>query len=338
MDPNAILTSATQIYMDVFRGYLNQFLTWGQWLFGLLLVINLGWLWFWYAIDKDDIVQGLSAFLKKFFILMLFYTCMVNHQWLFSILSSTRIMGQTVTGLPIDPSSIIANGIMVANKILIPIEKSSLLTAGFGLFIALIVYVIIAFTFISIALDLALTLIIATALISLSTFFLGFAALGATSEIAKQSLNMLLTTCIKLLGIYIVVGAGSETISIVTSAIPTHVLSFDAYLWIVATVLLFWLLSKNLPRQMVQIFSDRFLDNQNTDASSIAMSVIHTEKIKKSALKTVDTAIKSTGLGILRIHENPQKTTNSSPNFTNTSSGTIANHFKNLHKKPKDPT
>jgi type IV secretory pathway TrbL component len=335
MDPNAILISATQTYIDVFRSYLNQFLIWGQWLFSILLVINLGWLWFWYAIDKSNIVQGLSAFLKKFFILMLFYTIMVNHHWLFSILTTTQSMGQTLTGIPLDPSAIIANGIMIANKILIPIEKSSLLTAGFGLFIALIVYLIIAFTFISIALDLALTLIIATALISLSTFFLGFAALGATSGIAKQSLNMLLAICMKLLGIYIVVGAGSKTIAMVTAAIPTSILSFDAYIWIIATILLFWLLAKNLPNQMVKIIDSIFQENQAADPN-----IIEATEVKKSALTIVSTEVKSTGLGITSSMDNAKSMTktmvaasSSIKGFTSTGFRTVADHFKNLKQK-----
>src|SRR5690606_21660661 len=108
-----ILTSSTQAFIDAFSSYLSQFLSWGQWLFGALLVINMGWLWLWYAIDKDGILQGMSAFLKKFFIIMLFYTIMVNHQWLLDLLKNTEDMGQTLTGLPIDPSSIISNGIML---------------------------------------------------------------------------------------------------------------------------------------------------------------------------------------------------------------------------------
>ncbi len=273
---DTLLTSAAQTYIKIFSSYLNQLLIWGQWLFGALLVINMGWLWFWYATDKDNVVEGLSDFLKKFFMILLFYTIMVNHHWLLNLLTTTQVMGQKLTGIPIDPSSVIANGIMIANKILIPLQNSSLLTSGFGLLLGFIVYLFIVLAFISIALDLALTLIMATALISLSTFFLGFAALGATSQIARQSLMTLLGLCIKLLGIYLVVGAGSKTIATVAAAIPIKILAYDAYIWVIASVALFWLLARNLPGQIARIVTDGMQDNLGTNVPAFATGVLKT--------------------------------------------------------------
>ena len=351
MAPTEILTSATQVFVNAFGGYLNQFLIWGQWLFGALLVINMGWLWLWYAIDKDGILQGMSAFLKKFFVIMLFYTIMVNHQWLLGILKNTQSMGQILTGIPIYPSSVLSNGVMLGNKILIPIEKSSLLTAGFGLLVGFVVYLAIAYVFINIALELALTLIMSTALISVSTFFLGFAALGATSQIARQSLDVLLANCMKLLGIYLVVGAGSKTINTIASAIPTQVLSFDAYIWIIASVALFYLLAKNLPNQLAKIVSGTIQENHGVDAAALVMAVSQASRIAGTASKAASVAVKSTGVGLATsmafnaaAHFSQAGTTSmaaktataaagAAKDFTKAGLGMVSDHFKHLANK-----
>lgn len=276
--------------MTTFSSYVNQFLQWGKWLFFSLLVINIVWITLWYAFDRHSFSESMPGFIKKFFVITVFYTIMINPSWLGEILKTAQFMGSTLTHAPIDPSSIISEGIGIANKIIIPIEKSSLLTLGLGLIIIAIVYVIILFVFISIALDLALTLIITTALIAVATFFLGFAALGATSQIARQTLDVILANCVKLLGMYLVVAAGGQTMLAVTSTIPTSIVSFDPYAWIVAVALLFWLIAKNLPNQLARIVSGAIQETRVLDAAALAMSTVHYAQIAMPAVKVATNA------------------------------------------------
>ena len=152
--------------------------------------------------------------------------------------------------------------------------------------VILIVYLVINFTFISIALELALTLITTTALISISAFFLDFSALSATSAIARQTLDVILGNCFRVLGIYLVVGAGSHTIQAITEAIPTQLISFDQYVWIVASCLLFWLLAKNFPNQLARIASIAVHDHQGTDSVALATSLMRTGGQLGPAAKT----------------------------------------------------
>lgn len=280
-----ILTTAAQSYMTTFSGYVNQFLQWGQWLFFSLLVINLVWMTLWHAFDRHSFSESMPSFIKKFFVIALFYTIMMNPSWLGEILQTVQFMGSTLTHSPIDPSSVISEGIGIGNQIIIPIEKSSILTLGFGLIIISIVYIIVLFVFISIALDLALTLIITSALIAIATFFLGFAALGATTQIARQTLDVILANCVKLLGIYLVVAAGSQTMIAVTSSIPNVITTFDPYAWIVAVALLFWLIAKNLPNQLAKIVSGAFQETHGTDAAALAMSAVNYAQTAMPAVK-----------------------------------------------------
>lgn len=267
-----ILTTAAQSYMTIFSGYVNQFLSWGQWLFFSLLVMNIVWMTLWNAFDRHAISQSMPAFIKQFFGIAFFYTIMMNPGWLSQVLKTVQFMGSSLTHSPIDPSSIISEGMGIANKVIIPIEKSSLLTMGFGLMLIFIVYIVIMFVFISIALELALTLIITTALIAIATFFLGFSGFAGTTQIARQTLDVILANCVKLLGIYIVVAAGSQTIVAISSSIPTEIVSFEPYGWIVSVTLLFWLLAKNLPNQLAKIVSGAIQESRGTDVAALAMT------------------------------------------------------------------
>lgn len=267
-----VLTSAASVYMTTFSGYVNQFIQWGKYIFYALLVLNIIWMSLWYAFDKNSLSESMPSFLKQFFIAALFYTIMVNPSWLLSLLKTAESMGKTITGIPIDPSSIISNGLVIANKILIPIQKSSLLTAGFGVLVGFAAWVVIMFTFISIALNLAITLIITTALIVISALFLSFAALGATGQIARQALDVVIGNCVKLLGIYLVVGVGAKTITTITNAIPNDFVSLDPYAWIIAASLLFWLVAKNLPEQLAKIVSNAIQETRGADAAALTMA------------------------------------------------------------------
>jgi len=290
-----ILTTASNSYMHTFSSYLSQFLSWGQWLFFSLVVINIVWICLWHAFDRHSLAESLPKFIKQFFVIALFYTFMMNPNWLSLVMKTAEAMGGTLTHAPIDPSSIISEGIGLGNKIIIPIEKSSLFTIGFGLIIVAIVYIIIQFVFISIALELALRLIITTALISISTFFLGFAALGATSQIARQALDVILGNCVKILGIYLVVAAGSQTIVSVSKSLPMGIASFDAYCWIVAVVLLFWLIAKNLPNQMAKIVSGAIQESRGTDAAALTMAAISYARMAMPAASVASSAVQAAG-------------------------------------------
>lgn len=281
-----IITTAANNYIHVFSGYVNTFLLWGKGLFFSLLSIQLVWMTLWYAFDRHALAETLPAFLKRFFVITFFYTIMIHPAWLGSILHTAQRMGNTLVHAPIDPSSIIAQGIGLGNQLLIPVTKSSFMTMGLGLLIIAVVYLVVLFVFISIALDLALTLIITTALIALSTFFLGFAALGATSQIARQTLDVILANCVKLLGIYCVVAAGSQTITAVSMAVPTEITSFDPYAWIVAVALLFWLLAKNLPNQLAKIISGAILETHGADATALTMAATNLSSAAVSVSKT----------------------------------------------------
>jgi P-type conjugative transfer protein TrbL len=286
-----VITQASESYMNTFHGFVNQFMEWGQWIFLSLVTINIVWMCLWYAFDRHSFSESMPSFIKKFFSIAFFYTVMMNPSWLMDLLKTAQSMGQTLTNAPIDPSSLISQGIALGNKIIQPVQESSLLTMGFSLIILSLVYIIILFVFISIALELAVTLIITTALISIASFFLGFAALGATSQIARQTLDVVLGNCVKLLGIYLVAAAGSKTISMIIVFIPTTAdqlkqSGLDGYAWIVAAAVLFWLIAKNLPSQLARIISGAIQESRGVDAAALGMAAVNYAQIAMPPIRT----------------------------------------------------
>lgn len=291
-----ILTSATQNYIQTFSGYYSQFLQWGEWLFFGLLILNFIWLCLWYAFDKNSLTETMPDFIKRFTIATIFFTIMLNApEWMGSIVKSSIFMGETLIHKPIDPSSILSQGISLANKLILPIEKSSWLSFGFGAVVVLIVWLVVSACFISIALDLALTLIITYACISLSALLLAFSALEATSQIARQCIDVVLGKCFKLLALYLVVATGSQTIMRVANQIPSSFAALDPYWWILSVVLLFWLVAKNLPNQIERIVSNAITEHRGTDAAALAMAAVQYSKLALKAVKAPALAVAEIG-------------------------------------------
>jgi P-type conjugative transfer protein TrbL len=352
-----ILTRASESYMSTFHGFVAQFMQWGQWIFFSLVTINIVWMCLWHAFDRHSFSESMPSFIKNFFVISFFYTIMMNPSWLLEILKTTQFMGSTLTHTPIDPSSLISAGIALGNKIITPIEQSSLLTAGFSLIVLSIVYLIILFVFISIALDLAVTLIITTALISVASFFLGFAALSSTSQIARQTLDVILGNCIKLLAIYLVVAAGSQTMTMIADFIPTTTdqlkqSGFDLYAWIVAASVLFWLIAKNLPNQLARIVTGAIQETRGTDAAALAVAAVSYAQMALPPLAVASSAVKgaskiagSTAYNAASQFDRSVSNTGnvasgigaavggSASDLSKAVGGNIADHFKNLASK-----
>jgi len=286
-----VLTQTTQMYLTTFRGFMSQFLHWGQILFMGLLTLNLLWLFLWYAFDKESIAQSLSDFIKRFFIMLLFYSIMLHPEWLFSIVESSQKIGQGLSKIPLHPSGIIEQGIAIANKVLEPAQSAGLLQNFISAFVAFVAYLVILFSFITIALEVALTLIVTTALIAIASLFLGFAALQATSQIARQTLDAILGNCVKLLGLYLVIAAGGSSITELSAQVPQTWESLDPYVWIVATSLLFWLVAKNLPNQLARIVSGCIQDHHGTSSAAIVFAGLRTAQMGKSIMSAVGTGL-----------------------------------------------
>lgn len=286
-------TQVTNIFIDAFSSYTHQLMSWGTWLFVTLATINLGWLALGYLVEKD-LPASMLDFLKRFFIMMFFYTVMTNPDWLLSIAASFTQMGEKLTGIPLDPSSVMVYGILLSDKISQSIKSTNILHDLYGVIFVGCINMVVMFCFFSIGLRLACTLIINTALVVVSAFFLGFGGLGATSEIARTCITTILANCARLFGIYLVVGAGAGAISNIAATIPsTFTGSFDAYSELAGISLFLWYLAKELPEQFARLISHHLNDVRGVDALAggftamrVAQSVVPGARVAVSAITT----------------------------------------------------
>lgn len=261
--------AAVTQYLTSFSNYINPLLYWGQWLFLSLLIINLVWMALWHAFDQDSFSHSMPSFIKKFFVISVFYTIMLHPDWLTQLIQTSEYMGGTLTKISLTPQAIILSGIKLSNKIMIPLAGGNLLTGGVGFIVTLLVALLVLFVFLSVTLDLLVTLITTTFLISMASFFLGLAPQSET--VARQTLNAILSNCLKLFGLYVVIAVGLQVMKPLIDIVPTQYNQLDPYIWISAVVLLFWLLSKNLSRHLSSIMTG-FIEITPTPTQTINLT------------------------------------------------------------------
>ena len=171
VDYNGILTKVTNDYINSFSLYTDKFMHYGKEIFMVLLAINITWICLWYAFDKDSLTAGMSDFLKKFTVAMIFYAIMVNPGYMGSLITSATQMGLDVTGQKnLDPSYIVTIGTNVGLEALASITHLSFIFNAASILMTLIVFFVIQFCFMSIALQVAVTQVIATAVAVFSCF------------------------------------------------------------------------------------------------------------------------------------------------------------------------
>lgn len=302
-NPNNLITSSVQLYENVFNSYLNQFLQWGEWLFYGFVIIAIVWLCLWKAFDQNSFQESMPSFLKEFFIIAFFYTIMINcGPWLGSIVDTATTMGATLAHGKVSPSNIIDSGIALGNNILTPSKNSGLFSMGIGMIVSAIAYLIILAAYISIALELALTLIITSFLISISALFLAFAAFPFTRTVARNTLDVVIANSFKLLALYAVIAAGQSVFYQIENIVPAgKITNFDIYGWIVAAALLFWLVSKNLPNQVAKIVSNVIQETRGTDAAALAMSATRLAQVATRLGAPIAGAVGGVASGLAKI-------------------------------------
>lgn len=314
-------------YLTSFSSYINPLLYWGQWLFLSLLIINLVWMAIWHAFDYDSFSQSIPSFIKKFFVISIFYTLMLHPDWLSQLLQTSEYMGGTLTKISLTPQAIILEGIKLSNKIMIPLAGGNLLTGGAGFIVALLVALLVLFVFLSVTLDLLVTLITTTFLISMTSFFLGLAPQSET--VARQTLNVILRNCMKLFGLYVVIAVGLKVMKPLIAIIPTEYNQLDPYVWISAVTLLFWLLSKNLPRHLSSIM-DGFIEIRSTATQT--MNSMNSNQ----AIQTLHASINEKNDSIFippLIQADSGKLSSISTTHTNISKENLSSQFSHIVRK-----
>lgn len=273
--PQDALTAATKTFQTGFIGIQNDFLGYGQSIFYYLLLIAIVLRGLEYM-AKGDIGSNLPEWTRELLIAMFFYTLMLNLPWLSSLPNSATKIGLGYLGT-VDPSSIVVQGVNVENKILDPILNAGLLDAGAAMIVGIIASVVVAFCMINIAINVALTLIITQALISISPLFLAAGAFRPSVQVARNLIDAIIGNTVKLIGYYIVIYVGNKSITTVMGQIDgtfsATSSSVDQYGYIIAVVALYYAAAKTLPEQLAKLVSGVVQENRGTEIGAAAMAM-----------------------------------------------------------------
>lgn len=301
---STILTQATQSYLATFQGFESQFVSWGQWLFFSIFSINVVWILMWHIIEKKGFEESFAEFSKKLVVAVIFLTILMHPEWAHSILESSKTMGSKLLGQPLDPSSIVSEGIAIGNLLLKPINEMGIFDATIGLIIVAVVYLFLLYVFIYVALQVSIALIMCSALITISCFFLGFAGLEAIQPVAKQTIDTVIGYCMKLLGFYVVIAAGLKTFSYMTAPgflpdspemLETN--GFDSYWWLCITAAIFYELAKLLPEQMARLVSGGIQESRGLSAAAAITAAVGVANTQVPGTNTSLAGAVSKGLG-----------------------------------------
>lgn len=264
-----LITNIINQYTAVFSSYFSQFLNWGKWLFYGFSTIAIVWLTLWRAFDQDAVAEAMPGFLKEFFLIAFFYTIMINAApWLSSIVDTAQSMGQQLTHQSIDPASIIQQGLTIANQILAPVRNSSAMNLTLGATLIIITYLVTLAAFIAVALNLAVTLLMTTFFIALSSLFLAFGTFAFMRAVARRTLDTVIAYSFKLLSLYLIIYAGAGIFAQLANNLPQdQITTFDVYGWTIAAALLFWATAACLSKQVARLFIDAIQDNHQRGAT-----------------------------------------------------------------------
>lgn len=353
--PSDSLTAATNTFKTTFIEIQHDFLGYGQTLFFSLLIIACVLKFLEYSANKD-VAETLPHWIKELLTISFFYTLMINLPWLSSLPNSAKQIGLSYLKKT-DPSTIVTTGITMAAKILKPLNDAGILNFSAMTLIGVICAGVVVFCMVSIAVNVAVTLIVTQALISISPLFLAGGAFYATRQMARNAIDTIIGNSVKLLGYYLVIYAGNKTIDELMTQIAgtfdPKTVALDQYGLIIAVTTLYYAMAKTLPDQLAKLATGLVQDNRGTDIGTAAVAL---QKIassltpfSKMASSTIAAAAKnrtntegSRGANYQEIKSNSGRggisaaskaATSAIGNLAKSTGGALANKYKDLASK-----
>jgi type IV secretion system protein TrbL len=182
-----------------------------KFLFGCLAAIELVWCLGMIAMEKiGDAHSAFSAILRKFLIIGLFWTLLLNGpDWANRIIRGFQAIGQEASGAGfMSPGDIFMRGVKIAGALLAN-------TSAAGMLVNPAASLVLAFTalltfgcFALIAGTLLLTLVESYILISAGVFFLGFGGSNVMVPYVERFFALSISIGVKILLLYLIIGTG----------------------------------------------------------------------------------------------------------------------------------
>ena len=269
------LSTAMATFQSGFVTIQRDFLGYGQAIYFGLLTIAFVLKFLEYAASKD-VAETVPLWIRELLAAGFFYTVMMNLSWLSSLPQSANSIGLGYLGT-VDPSSIILQGINIANMIMKPLIAAGFFEAGAAILVGLVCSVVVMYCLINVAVNVAVTMIVTQALISMSPIFLAGGAFHPSRQMARNVIDAIIGNSVKLVGYFLVIYIGNKTLTSIMAQIDgtfnVASISIDQYGCIVAVTALYYALAKTLPDQLAKLVTGLVQENRGTELGAAAMAM-----------------------------------------------------------------
>src|SRR6267143_1446804 len=208
-------TSILQEYKNLETSWIAKLLGAAQRLFFLLASIEVAWTFILLAIEKADFQALTATIVRKIMWIGIFYAILLygvtptGGGWIPAIINSFHILGQNASTVgPLGPSAIVGFGVNTGIDLLHAASDAGFIT-NFGNAMALVFCAIVIFiAYLAIAIQFVVALVESYLVIGAGVIFLGFGGSRWTAAYVERYIAYAVSVGMKLLVLYLLVGAG----------------------------------------------------------------------------------------------------------------------------------
>src|SRR6266480_2053961 len=215
--PNSV--NGPSSILDEYKGLQNAWITKllgaAQRLFFLLAGIEVAWSFTLLAIEKADFQALTATIVRKIMWVGIFYAILLygvtpgGGGWIPAIIDSFHILGQNASSVgPLGPDAIVGFGVNMSIDLLASLKAANFLT-GFATSMALVFCAVVVFiAYLAIAIQFVVAMVESYLVIGAGVIFLGFGGSRWTAAYVERYVAYAVSVGMKILVLYLLVGAG----------------------------------------------------------------------------------------------------------------------------------
>ncbi len=209
-----VLDAIDAAYKPFQTTWYNAIKVYAMRLFGLLMLVDFSWSTIVWVMDKQEVPDIVWALVRKCFSFGFFAGLLrFSDTWVPAIIDSLRQIGQEVGETHATPDGVVYKGYEVATGVFRLVDKLNLTeTIVVGIPVIFVALVIFA-AFLVVAAQLLVTLIESYLVVGAGVILLGFGGSRWTTEFATKYLQHAFGTGLKLMMLYLVIGAGQTIVT-----------------------------------------------------------------------------------------------------------------------------
>lgn len=209
-----VLDAIDATYKPFQTTWYNAIKVYAMRLFGLLMLVDFSWSTIVWVMDKQEVPDIVWALVRKCFSFGFFAGLLrFSDTWVPAIIDSLRQIGQEVGETHATPDGVVYKGYEVATGVFRLVDKLNLTeTIVVGIPVIFVALVIFA-AFLVVAAQLLVTLIESYLVVGAGVILLGFGGSRWTTEFATKYLQHAFGTGLKLMMLYLIIGAGQTVVA-----------------------------------------------------------------------------------------------------------------------------